>query len=87
MNYTKIVIAALFALSLAGCAHLDETTTIKSDSPKSFYGTYLFVNPCHTTLASAEDTRWVGTELAAALASGVVKTGVDWMGAALQRVS
>lgn len=87
MNNTKIVAVALLALSITGCAHLDRTITIKPDLPKSFYGTYLFVNPCHTTLASAADTRWVGTELAAALASGVVKTGVDWMGTALQRAS
>ena len=87
MNTTKVVITAILALSITGCAHTGGTITTKPDTSKSFYGTYLFVNPCHTTLASAADTRGFGTELAAALASGVVKTGIDWIGAALQRAA
>jgi hypothetical protein len=87
MNNTKVVISAILVSFITGCIPIGGTTTIKPNTPKSFYGTYLFVNPCHTELASAVDTKGTGTELAAALASGVVKTGIDWIGAALQRAA
>ncbi len=87
MKTTKVVIAAILVLSITCCAHPGGRITTKSDTSNSFYGTYLFVNPCQTTLASAAETRDFGTELAAALASGVVKTGIDWIGAALQRAA
>jgi hypothetical protein len=87
MNNIKVVIAAILASSITGCVHTGNTTTTKPNTPKSFYGTYLFINPCHTKLAPATDTKDFGTELTAALASGAVKTGIDWIGAALQRAA
>lgn len=86
MNKIKVVIAAILVSSITGCVHTGNTTATKPNTPKSFYGTYLFVNPCHTTLASPTDTK-IATELASALASGVVKSGIDWIGAALQRAA
>ncbi len=87
MNKSKSMIAAIWVLLISSCVHSGGTTSTKPDMPNSFYGTYMFVNPCHTTVAHGPDTKAFGAELAAALASGVVKTGIDWIGAALQRAA
>lgn len=87
MNSIKLFIAAILASSIIGCEHTGNTTATKPDMPKSFYGTYLFINPCHTTLALAVDNKKIGTELAAALAPSIVNTGIDWIGSALQKAA
>lgn len=87
MKIKKFAMAAILALIVVGCASNGGTNTTIPDMPNSFYGTYLFINPCHTDLARAPKTKGFGIEIAAALASGVVKTGIDWIGASLQRAA
>ena len=87
MRNTKVVIAAILSLSIIGCTQTGGMTTTESDKPETFYGTFLFVNPCHTKLAYPFDTKGFGNKIATALATGVVKTGIDWIGAALQRAA
>lgn len=83
----KIAIALIISLIVIGCAHNEEIKAMKPDTQEKFYGTYLFINPCRAELITTATPRSFGLEIAAALASGVVKTGIDWIGASLQRAA
>jgi hypothetical protein len=85
MKAKKGAMVAILTLLVVGYACNGGTNTTKPmDTPGAFYGTYLFVDSCHTNV---KVTKAVGVEIAAALASGVVKTGIDWIGTALQRAA
>ncbi|MFN2304216.1 MAG: hypothetical protein ACK2TV_10850, partial [Anaerolineales bacterium] len=86
-----IVIVAICILLVAGYKYIDNGRgkKMKPNTKDSFYGTFLFVNECTTNLKKEERDEEKSREsvIAAALASAAVKTGIDWIGAALQRAA
>jgi len=96
-----IAISTLLALSV-GCTY-NGTMQAQPDQPGpgSFYGTYLFIGPCHadfripapeTKLQEAEEQkereeRMAVPAIVAPLAAGAAKVGIDWIAAALQRAA
>ena len=87
MRIKVISAVAVSSFFMAGCTGYGGVKPNNPSMTGEFYGTYLFVNECHTKLEEKAGTLGVGAELAAALASGVVKTGIDWIGAALQKAA
>lgn len=88
MNLYSVLLAMSLLVPIAGCAQNGNADSTKPvSSPEQFYGTYLFVQSCQTKLEKPSGVLGSGGEFAASLASGVVKTGIDWIGAALQRAA
>ena len=87
MKAKKVSLVLILAFFLINCSSSNIINQKKQEAPESFYGTYLFVSPCQTKLASVIETKSFPLEMAAALASGVVKTGIDWIGSALQKAA
>ena len=84
MSNRKIMITGILALLITGCTHHGETNPPKS-TPNSFYGTYLFIGPCQTKLASATEVKDKAKRgIAPVIVSGIVKAGIDRIGKALK---
>ncbi len=62
-------------------------STIDRDAPPRFSGTHMFVSPCHTKLSARVGVESVVGDIAAALASGVIKTGLNLIGSSLNEAA
>ncbi len=80
----------LFTLGLTACSQGTHPLLAKSATKhdSAFYGTYLFVGKCQNSIASENQVKGLFTrEIIATLAGGALKTGIDWLGTALQKAA
>ena len=87
MSFKKLLVIVIFVIASTACASNNGATETNPESGKSFYGTHLFVNRCHTAIPVDQASQAAGGEIAAALTLGIVQTGIDWIGNVLNEAA
>lgn len=89
LNITCITLPLLILLlTLSACTQNPLALSTHSSKSAAFSGTYLFVGACHNRLAQPEQVKGLFTsKVIASLAGSALKTGIDWLGNALQKAA